>query len=365
METLYILTFVLTTTLSAHAQMWYGAGDTRIVEYSSVFCQSLEAVYNTRDSTIGPSTLYVLSERPTLSDSESFHLNISGNQSVQYGYHFYEGSRISVDICINEDNYTSPRYLYLLNQNHSLSSSNSHSETVKLSIKYLNITELCSNGRQRFNYSILTEGEYYLLIRGYSQDNITISANMLFVRTMYHIPDDTIINSCRLESVFGSICSVSIPLSTNYGLLVYGNSSDSPDQWDKDIRIDITCSARVWLYAVIIVPSVLLLCVVVIVIVGCIFAKRRRSQGYRSELRAPLLRGKWEKPSEKTRLSGPTEKRLMYDKLTEMAITADTDSNPHIVSANPNPPPSFSDRAMSPTYGSPTFSTFKPKKNSD
>ena len=356
--------------LSAHAQTQYGAGDTQIIDYSSEFCESLEATYNVRDSNISPSTLYILSEPSTLSDSNSFQFsqtaNVSDDKVVLFDYHFYQGSVIFLTICRDEGNYTRPKYFYLLKGKHILADLKTHKDTLAVSVTSLNVTTLCADGYHMLNYTINTEEQYYLLLSGYDRDNVILSTNMTFNRSKYETPANnsaSIIGSCTID-LFGDSCTVGVPLSKNYALLTYGTSSESPEEWDKDVRIDITCNTRVWLWVAIFVPIILflILCVLVVLISICLLRKYRQHKGFSSEM-APLIRHRYEKPSnvaEYTQPSIATRKTLSYDKLTEMAITADDASNPHIIAENPNPPPSFTDHPSSPRFGSPTFTTFKP-----
>lgn len=341
------------------ASVDYAPGDTRLLNYSP-FCQALTVAYKSKPSVnIGPSVLYALNTKPMLTIVDSFNFqrsDILNNSHTYYEWdlHFYRGSDLQVSACIN-GNGSAVHYLIKgkdgFNNWRFLSQMNSV-------VSNFTIDSNCSS----IHFNTAEEDQYFLVFQIIKSDiqvvNITI--NISFSRTGYSVNNKAPLEQHRF-SANGS-GSVQTPFDgRNYILLVYGNLSKSPENWNSiasQLITDITCEPRIWLYAVIAVGAVLLLllCIVCTACCVCVVCRCKRRK---SSERSPLLQG-WDDVDTDIQQYHPyVDRGSKLDNLTELAIAAPDASNPHIAQFKEDlKSPSFQDNYLS--SASPKFSTFKP-----
>ena len=337
----------------------YAPGDTRLLNSQALFCQALTVAYSTPVN-ISSSALYVLEAEPTLTTLDRFAfiqsetLNNS-RKFYSWNLHFYAGSQISFSACINGSgsavNYVIKGW-----------SKFRHNDWNKSAVNSFKINSTCPN-RHAYSFKVTEENQYFLVFRkSESEDQpVSVLIEISFRRTGYKVENDVQIFD-RDSFNANDSGRVHLPLgSSSHILLVYGNSSELPENWSSispHLTTDVTCEPRIWVYAVIAVGAalVLLLCIACVVCCTCLVChskKRKLSE------RNPLLRD-WDDVDTDIHSYHPyKERRNKLDNLTELAIAAPDASNPHIAQFKEDiKSPSFQDDYLS--NASPKFSTFKP-----
>lgn len=352
----------LVTTVEAAASVDYAPGDTRLLNYSP-FCQALTVSYSGSPSLvedIGPSVLYALSSEPVLTHGDSFNFNQSDVLNSSHTYyewnlHFHSGSEIHASACVIGGG--SAMY-YLIKGKDGFSDWKFQSQTNSV----LNSFRIDSNCSSRYSKAIIEEDQYFLVFQMVESEVkvVNISVDISVNRTEYSVKSEAQIEVSQFNA--SDSASVQTPITrSSYVLLVYGNSSVSPEKWNtiaSQLSTDVQCEPRIWLYAVVAAAGalVLLLCVVCLVCCVCVICccKKRKS----SELN-PLLHDWDDVDTDIQRYHPYVDRGSKLDNLTELAIAAPDASNPHIVQFKEDiKSPSFQDNYLS--SASPKFSTFKP-----
>ena len=340
------------------ASVEYAPGDTRLLDYSP-FCQALTVTYSLPRVDIGPSVLYALSTKPMLTgvDSFDFHRSDILNSSSTYyewDLHFHSGSEIQVSACTNTSG--SAMY-YLIKGKDRFNDWKLHSRMNSV----LDSFRINSNCSSKY-FKIEEEDQYYLVIQRIESEiqAVNITMDISVNRTEYSVK-----NVAQIElSRFNASDSGSVQTPINHGsyiLLVYGNSSESPEYWNtiaSQLSTDISCEPRIWLYAVVAAGGALVLLLCIVCCVCCVCTVRHCKKRKSSELN-PLLRDWDDVDTDIQRYHPYVDRGSKLDNLTELAIAAPDASNPHIAQFREDiKSPSFQDNYLS--SASPKFSTFKP-----
>ena len=337
----------------AEGKFEYSPGDTRLLDYT-VFCQALTVEFSNPAQNIGPSVLYVLNSPPTLTDTDSFNfcrkeiLNNS-NEYYEWNLHFYNGSVVEVTGCT--DGNGSAKY-YLIKGNKGFDGWKLNSQSKSAIVNSFKIDSSCETGK----YNVEEEDQYFLVFQSMAPEATSLSMNITFIRKKYAIGEDQHQDKRYFNT--SSSSSVQTPINgRSYVLLIYGNSSDSPEYWNT-LRLDVNvnCEPRIWLYVVVTVGPVMLtlLCCVCILCCAC-YMRRSRKKSVEDH---PLLHN-WDDTETHDGYYRYSEHTKRLDPLTELAIAVPDTSNPHIAQFKENfRSPSFQDELLA--SGSPKFSTFKP-----
>ena len=332
-------------------QVDYAPGDTQVLDYTA-FCEDLTLRY-TDPVSIGPSAVYALDSKPVLTDGDSFnfHLTEALNNSSRYydwNLHFYEDSTIDVSACVNGNG--SAEYFLIQGKE-------SFDDWVNSQVKSPSVVDtfVLDNSCAEANYTINEEDQYFVVFTLIEEKVVNLSLNITFNRRKHAVE-----NKYNTKHYFNASTSTAIqtPLNqSSFIVLVYGNSSESPENWNTlELNIEVNCMARVWLYAVTVIgPAlVLLLCIVCIVCCVCCIRRSKRC----SPEDSPLLRN-WDDDTESHSYYQYSNISKRLDPLTELAIATPGVSNPHIAQFKEDiKSPSFQDDYLA--VGSPKFSTFKP-----
>lgn len=253
---------------------YFAPGDTRIISYSPSFCEGLTL------SGDADATLYLLEKQPLLSDPTN-QLTATAPSPIRadtYEYLYYylhPNSKVNFTYCISGDGKSLSFDLIKGSDNFNDwkdDGDSSHSKT------HFNIENLCSQGmdNRSFPSNFFTSGDtYYFAFDNLDNSrDVTLMGTLVFNRTEY-LPQ-AVKNSC---SIMGGSCSVSIPLNSDYVAMVkVGNSSAGAED---NISISWSCTARVWLYVVVVlVPLIFVVSLMLIMCAVCVFYARHRSQKY-------------------------------------------------------------------------------------
>ena len=243
-------------TSTQSSRVTFGPGDTQNLFLSPLFCEQLSP---SPDASYGdgfePSTLYLLRAEPTLMGEASIVFQDYLNGNKQQNFHFYPNSVIAFDVCTNSSEFGS---FYLIKSQKLYLEWKSKPQSEPQHVHFLEVSKLCSEGWQSFNYTVEEEDQYYLLFI-----NSTIMVSYDIKRTVYKFDASTVETSCNFTTE--ASCSVHVPFKISAAaLLVYGVPLDWGSRWNN-AAIDVSCSKqRVWMYTLLGGIGVLLISVVTI-----------------------------------------------------------------------------------------------------
>ena len=261
----------------------YSLTDTVIVPYTK-FCSNLQI--ESKDSvqsveSDSTATLYLLSKPPPLSAHENFTHNHSihftrAEDAQVWSLNLHPGSTIAFESCYvpvkGENSMKKGVVFYLIkgdeNYNNWVDEPND-----SYSVQHIELNTRCD----RVSYQVFSDDIYYLAFFNTMDVKSTLSVHFKINRTKYQVSPDTVKDNCTIAVNSHSSCSLKLPITSSYTALLELNTSP-PIDWDDGVTIDINCLPRGWLYAVIVVGTVLLLttfAVTVLVMCVCTYLKRR------------------------------------------------------------------------------------------
>ena len=254
----------------------YAPGDTRIVSYNPVFCQSLTL----KDTSSTSATLYLLKEKPALTGHDNFTIARQYTIDIEYEHHLYyylyPGSNVSGTMCLIPGP-TIKFYLIKGTKNFDRWRDNRRSSNA---LQHFDINAPCGTNRT-FAYSVTSEDQYYFVFYNpsYTASSV-VDATLVFNRALYQITNQNdIVDSCRAGGGSPSTCTLDIPLQSSYTALIIVDSSTA--DVDDNVSIDTSCGSRVWMYVVItVVPVLFVVLCIVGTVVTCVLVKRHRQKKY-------------------------------------------------------------------------------------
>ena len=263
----------------------YAPVDTAIISFPHPFCERITITkprYIDDDFPV-ISTIYLLKTMPTLGklDSATFYreVELSENQYQYWKIFLYPGSNISYLACY-QGSLTEPwGTFYLVKGNNDFtlwkdghSDVSIHDETIDASCE--------DNNDSTFSFLVEKEDNYYFIFQ--KDNNLLASLGVTFNydRLLYNTSDDDIVSQCSIILNDSKQCSADVPLSFKaIALLELDTLEPGLNEWDPYINLNVDCSARVWLYAVIAISVFVFLGVLVIssVILYMCFCRRKKS----------------------------------------------------------------------------------------
>lgn len=256
----------------------YTLTDKVIRPYNTEFCQGLLAKLKEAPNNFhSNATLYLLNSPPLLTDHELFNLskvanlNSKGTNFHDWNFYMNPGSEVSFNACYQQ-NQDSGHYatFYLIKGTRNLNKWTDKPGS-NHAVKYSRLSADC----QTISYKVTNFDSYFFVFYlepGHSP--VTMNIDFMFNRTVYHISLSDVVQNCSIPLNGDSSCSVSVPLSSRYTAVLSLNTS-LPVDYDDGANISITCQARVWLYAVIILSIILALIGIIVIIVLCIVIVKR------------------------------------------------------------------------------------------
>ena len=264
----------------------YALTDKVIRSYQSDFCEGLLA--RSTDPTDSPqsnATLYLLSSRPSLTDSESFNISTTKSFSSGTNYHVWNfnlnaGSNLSFSACYTSGfDYDLKFFLIKGSKNHDMWTNDPDRSYAVL---YKRLSSQC----QTVNYQVNNDDLYFLVfyLDTFYSFSSSLSLNFAFDRAVYHISPDSVVQNCSFPLDGFSRCSLGIPMSSSYTLVLSLNTS-LPVDYNDGANVEIDCQPRGWLYAVIVIfAGVVPLIVIVTLVVVCVCYKVRKGKKKYSSL---------------------------------------------------------------------------------
>ena len=249
----------------------YGLNDTFLPAYSHYFCQELQAESSGTKlpNDVSSAALYLVKGHPSLTDHEIF--NFSGTASPKYPTYndlsisLNKDSSVSFKVCYKKSDQQYDATFYLVKGSNNYYNWRQKPSNSKLAIKAEHLTSQC----QTISYTVQEYGVYYFAF--YSDSLSTrLSVDYQFDRTVYHIPDDDIMQRCSFLLDAASKCSITLPVSSGY-TAVLSLSTTLPIDYTDGADIQLDCQPRAWLYAVVVLCAVFFTVLVSAALLVCMY----------------------------------------------------------------------------------------------
>ena len=280
---LFLITFIIVLSVSlsiryndydSNSDNAFAPGDTRILSYSSSFCDGL--TLSGDDS----ATLYLLRSTPPLSGptnnfSTKFEADNPADSYKYLYYYLYPGSKMEMTYCLSG---TSGPLTFALIKGKSNFNSWEDDGNSYHTLTQFTVSNPCSQSIAKFPFVFTSEDTYYFVFDNLRLRSVSLNATLVLNRTEYLPNQVSIYDSCNIL-LYGQ-CSVSVPYRSGYVALLEVNSDDTGEP-DSNLHYSWSCNPRVWIYVLIVLlPLLFVLVTMLIVLTVCIMYVRKRSQKY-------------------------------------------------------------------------------------
>lgn len=234
--------------------------DTAIISYPHPFCEKLtlnQHLPNENYDVI--STIYLLEKVPPLGrqDSATFKREFQlGSYEYEYWKAFlYPGSDISYWAC---SLYTVQwGKFYLVKGNRQFEQWKNGRST---QIHEEAIDAVCESDNSTFTFQVETEDNYHFIFQREGTSDVPLQVTFMINRFLFNTSDSEVISECSIYLNETKSCSLDVPLSSSYtSLLQLDTLQPMMEEWEASINLDVQCTARVWLYAVIAISTFIFL----------------------------------------------------------------------------------------------------------
>ena len=263
----------------------YALTDNRIIAYKGDFCQDLRTTSTdvpiNQEST---GNLYFLKSRPPLTERESFNASVTAIINSDFNFRFWNfylnaGSRSSFEVCYQQSGGTSEDVIfYIIRGTDQLNEWRDEPRDSNADKSY-RLTSQCRN----ITYEVRQDNMYYFVFYLSGGRSSALDVNFAINRTLYRLLPDDIITDCSFPLDGRSRCVISAPMNSGYTAFLSLNASLPINYSDDGAEINISCQARGWLYAVIVLAvvifAVLVFACVVVVCVKVVKVGEKRCTG--------------------------------------------------------------------------------------
>ena len=260
----------------------YALTDKVIRSYKGDFCEGLQAVStDVPNNAQSNATLYLLSSRPPLIGRESFNLSESPIFNDNNNYHYWNfylntGSVVTINACYpSASSYDIKFYLIKGSANYNSWTNEPHSS---YAVKYIRLSLQC----QLVSYQVQHDEVYFFVFYWDSYfvfPSVILNINFHFDRTVYEVSQNIVVENCSIPLDGHSSCSLSVPMSSSYTAFLSLNTS-LPVDYNDGANVQINCQPRGWLYAVIVVSSVVPVLVIVALVITWVCIRVRKAKKY-------------------------------------------------------------------------------------
>ena len=220
---------------------YYAPGDTMLLSLpsSASFCES---VILRVDSNVS-ATLYMLKKKPPLSDVNNFSVSIDQtiNPRDYYYlmYYLYPDANLTLDACV----VSQPLDFYIFRGERNFNAWKVDAKNGSWE-EYLPISKICPEMvTHAFNFS-RRGSEYYIAFDNFGSNSSTVRAELHFERPEYHVNVTTIVKTCQAGGMQSSSCSVGIPFTYSYYLLLVIDPP-SDGNWNTHVKVNWSCNPRI------------------------------------------------------------------------------------------------------------------------
>ena len=262
----------------------YALTDKVVHTYNSHFCQGLQAKSTSRPrSNVDQSnaTLYLLNRYPSLSaNDENFNFSRPRNRFTTEGdywdWNFYlnKGSKALFKACYDSDSsFFSGVTFYVIKGTKNFNDWKGDPYNQDNVIYSENVSPQCKN----ISYDVTVSDRYYFAFYSHTYYRLWLDIDFQFERTVYEISSDSVVQNCNIPLDGSSSCSIGVPMSSGYTALLSLNTSH-PVDYTEGVDIEISCQPRAWLYAVIVLCTILPVAVIVVSVIVCMCVVVKRGK---------------------------------------------------------------------------------------
>ena len=238
----------------------YALTDNRIIAYKGDFCQDLRTS-STKASVNQQSVgnLYFLKSRPPLTERESFNVSgetadLSSKGNFRY-WNFYlnTGSEASFTVCYQQNVGTRRDVIFYIIRGTDQLNNWIDKPRDRFAEESYRLTSNCDT----ITYQVVQDEMHYFVFYLSAGSFSSVNVNFTISRTLYSILPDNIINECSFDLDGSSSCVLSVPMNSGYTAALSLNASRPINYADDGAEILISCQARAWLFAVIVLVVLL------------------------------------------------------------------------------------------------------------
>ena len=234
------------------ATNFYSPGDSRLMSFSSFFCDSVR--FSVESEATG-AAFFLVDSAPPLTDQNNFTINTNStleqNEYHFWQYHLYPNSRVSIDVCADCSRVFVDVYVIKGNTNFNKWGDGPGEDHARL---FQQVSTMCPM-KIPLPYIVDEEDEYYFVVHN-SFDRIAIYYDLTLTvnRFEYQSPlteiNSTAIDHCTISS--GGNCAVDIPYGTGSQLALVVTDIPENVDWGENVDVKTSCSRRHWAYAVVV-----------------------------------------------------------------------------------------------------------------
>ena len=249
---------------------FYSPGDSRLLSFSSFFCESVSLVI---ESETVSASLLLINSTPPLTEQNNFTINSSStlqkNNYHFWQYHLYPNSKISIDVCTDCSRVFLDIYVIKGNTNVNKWGDEPGENHAQL---FQRVSTVCPM-KESISYTITEEDEYYFIVHNsFDQIELYYDVVLMFNRYEYKSQqgevNSTVKNYCAAAS--GETCNIEIPYGTGSQHALVTTSIPDNVNWSENVSLKTSCSRRHWAYAVVILVPLFVVAVGIAITVSVI-----------------------------------------------------------------------------------------------
>lgn len=231
---------------------FYSPGDSRLISFSSFFCNSVR--FSVESQATGAS-FFLVDSAPPLTDQNNFTINSNDTLDRSnyhfWQYHLYPNSKVTLDVCTDCSRVFLDIYVVKGNTNVNRWGDEPGANHAQL---FQSVNTMCPD-KQTLVYTVTEEDEYYIIVHN-SFDKIELYYDLTLAveRFEYESPsldmNSTIRDHCAVSS--GESCAVDIPYGTGSQQALVVTTIPEDVDWAENVAIKTSCSRRHWAYAVVV-----------------------------------------------------------------------------------------------------------------
>ena len=265
----------------------YALTDKVVRTYNRDFCQGLQAKSTNNiipKNSAASATLYLLNRYPLSKDFESFNFSkqvrfTSEGDYFYWDFYLNQLSKAHFNVCYSSDStHLSSISLQVIQGSKYFNrwEDDPGNEELDNVVHYYLLTKVCTS----ITYTVQGSDRYYFAFYSRTFDRLWLNIDFQFTRRVYDISPESIIQDCTIPLDGHSSCSIGVPMSSGYTALLSLNATSPVNFSDDRADVEISCQPRVWLYAVIVLCTVLPATVIVILVIVCmcVMVKRGRKK---------------------------------------------------------------------------------------
>ncbi|XP_065898563.1 uncharacterized protein [Dysidea avara] len=257
----------------------YSPLDTKLIEVSQTFCSSIEV--ENPSGTI-PSTSYVLSKGPSLSESHSFTISrnsegVSRNSYQYWYYYLHHGSSMNASICVKSG---SVLEFYIIQGSSNFDDWRDGDDKYS---RFEQISSVCPS-RRNVNFDFIRHtDDYFFAFASGGSSSVTFDFTMYFNRTEFGVRENDVEHQCSAGGPgrYTTKCTLDVPYNDDHYFLITTGNSTSSEGYEDGAAVEWSCNARVWVYMVIFVmPPMFGMLILAVIVTVCCCRQRKRNSRY-------------------------------------------------------------------------------------